>query len=87
MTNQRFPNVVLERVVTFISGGLGLVAALAWNDAIRALFEQLFRTERNGIVAKFLYAALVTVIVVLVTVRLIRLSGNGPTGGSQPPVG
>lgn len=71
-TPPRFSKAVVDRVVTLVSGGLGLVAALAWNDAIRALFDRLFGGNRGGILAQFLYAALVTVIVVFVSLRLIR---------------
>jgi Family of unknown function (DUF5654) len=51
----------------------GLVAALAWNTAIQALFDAVF-PEAGALLAKFLDAVVVTAIVVFVTLRLGRLS-------------
>ncbi|NIT03524.1 hypothetical protein GTO10_01110 [Candidatus Saccharibacteria bacterium] len=59
-------------MLTLLIGGLGLVAALAWNDAVRSLFAKLFPQE-EGLAYKFGYAVLVTAIVVLLSVRLRRL--------------
>lgn len=64
---------VREKMITLILGGFGLVAALAWNDAIQALFNQLF-PKSNGLAGKFVYAVLVTVIVVIISLRLKKLS-------------
>jgi hypothetical protein len=61
----------VEKVVTLMTGAMGLVAALAWNDAIRKLFERIFGTAGSGdITAMFIYAAVITAAVVLVTYRL-----------------
>lgn len=62
-----------ERTLGFITGGLGLVAGLAWNDAIKALIEYLFPLGKNSIPAKFIYAALISVIVVVLSMYLVRL--------------
>lgn len=64
---------VRERTLGFITGGLGLVAGLAWNDAIKALIEYLFPLGKDSIPAKFIYAALISVIVVALSVYLVRL--------------
>lgn len=61
-----------ERTLGFITGGLGLVAGLAWNDAIKALIDYLFPLDKNGIAAKFIYAVLISVIVVVLSVYLVR---------------
>ena len=64
----------IEKVVTLMTGAMGLVAALAWNDAIRKLFERIFGTQGSGdITAMFIYAAVVTTAVILVTYRLTRI--------------
>jgi ABC-type Mn2+/Zn2+ transport system permease subunit len=62
---------VLRQTVMLATGALGLIAALAWNDAVRALFDRIFGTA-GGIAVKFGYAVLVTVIVVVISVRLQR---------------
>lgn len=64
---------VLDKLVELITAAFGLVAALAWNTAIQALFALVF-PEAGDLVAKFLYAIVVTVIVVFVTIRLGRLA-------------
>lgn len=64
----------IEKVVTLMTGAMGLVAALAWNDAIRKLFERIFGTQGSGdITAMFIYAAIVTAAIVVLTYRLTRL--------------
>lgn len=69
---QRLHRAVIRQTIVLATGAFGLVAALAWNDAVRALFDQIFGTQGSGIAAKFGYAAVVTVIVVAVSVRLQR---------------
>lgn len=60
-------------MVQLMTAAFGLVAALAWNAAIQSLFDTLL-PGAGDLAAKFLYAVIVTVVVVLVTIRLGRLS-------------
>lgn len=64
---------VLEKIIELMTAAFGLVAALAWNAAIQALFISIFG-EAGDLAAKFFYAVIVTVIVVFVTIRLGRLA-------------
>ena len=64
---------ILDRIIQLLTAAFGLVAALAWNAAIQELFTAVFG-EAGDLAAKFLYAIIVTVVVVIVTVRLGRLS-------------
>ncbi|MDP2637161.1 MAG: DUF5654 family protein [bacterium] len=64
---------VRERTVGYVIAALGLVAGLAWNDAMKGLIEVVFPGDSNTLQAKFLYAALVTLVVVLITAYLVRL--------------
>ena len=57
---------IKQRMVTYIAAGLGLVAGLAWNDAIAGLIKYVVPDTGNGVIAKFLYAFLLTVIVATV---------------------
>ena len=54
-----------------LTAAFGLVAALAWNGAIRAIFEAVFGSADN-IPAMLVYAVVVTIIAVLVTVWIAR---------------
>ncbi len=60
---------ILEKISQLATAAFGLVAALAWNDAIQALFKMLF-PEQSEIWAKFAYALVVTGIVVFITLKL-----------------
>ncbi len=64
------------RTISFISGAFGLVAGLAWNDAITELISYLFPTDRDSIRAKFIYAFLVTIVLVFISTYLVRLLGK-----------
>ena len=64
---------IKEKTLTFILGGFGLVAALAWNEAIKTLFETFFPKE-NALIGKFIYAIIVTIIVVLVSLQFRKIS-------------
>lgn len=63
-----------ERMTTLILAGFGLVAALAWNDAIQTFFNTFFPKGSGGLVGKFLYALLTTIIVVIISVQLRKIS-------------
>lgn len=64
---------VRDRVATYIIGGLGLVIGLSWNEAIKASIDYFYPlADANSIFAKFLYAAVLTTIVVLVTIYVVR---------------
>ncbi len=64
---------VLDKLVELITAAFGLVAALPWNTAIQELFTVIF-PEAGDLIARFLYAIVVTVIIVFVTIRLGRLA-------------
>lgn len=64
---------VREKTLGYIITSFGLVAGLAWNDAIKAFIDRFFSDPGNGLKAKFLYASLLTVIVVLVSLYVSRL--------------
>jgi uncharacterized membrane protein YidH (DUF202 family) len=62
---------VIEKLAALITVAFGLVAALAWNGAIQAIFKQVFGTAEN-ISAMLAYAIIVTVIAVAVTIWIGR---------------
>lgn len=63
---------IAGQVLQLATSALGLVAALAWNDAVQSVFKEYFPAA-SGIRAKFVYALIVTVLIVAVTVNLTRL--------------
>lgn len=62
-----------ERTIGYIVGAFGIVAGLAWNDAIKAFIEYMVPLQQNTLILKFIYAAAVTVVVVLITAYLTRI--------------
>ena len=62
---------ILDKIAALLTVAFGLVAALAWNGAIRAIFEAVFGTADN-IPAMLVYAVVVTIIAVLVTIWVAR---------------
>jgi hypothetical protein len=64
---------VREKTLGYIVTSFGLVAGLAWNDAIRALIDRYFADPGNGLRAKFIYALIMTVFVVAISLYLARI--------------
>ena len=64
---------VVEKLAALITAAFGLVAALAWNDAIKAVFNVLFG-ENSTIIAMMIYAIIVTILAVMATIWIGRVS-------------
>ncbi len=64
---------VRERTLAYVVAALGLVAGLAWNEAINTLIVQYFPLSKDTLIAKFVYAAVITIVVVTVSSALVRL--------------
>lgn len=58
---------VIDKFAALITAAFGLVAALAWNGAILAIFKKIFGTA-EGILPMIIYAVIVTIIAVFVTI-------------------
>ena len=63
---------VLDKFAELITVALGLVAALAWNEAIQQLFTVLLGETGGALAAKFVYAVIVTLIVIFATISVSR---------------
>ena len=73
MSNKKLRLEVLEKMSSLMIAGFGLVAALAWNEAIQDLFKRIeIFGVKGSLLAKFFYAVAVTLIVVVVTYYLSR---------------
>ena len=69
---------ILDKLSALIMAAFGLVAALAWNDAIKAIFKEVFG-DSSTIVPMLIYASMVTVIAVIVIVIVARAVANAKT--------
>lgn len=70
---------VTAQLLTLATSALGLVAALAWNDAVQAVFKEYFPAG-SGVVAKFVYAIFISLIIVVLTINLTRLANYAKSG-------
>jgi hypothetical protein len=58
---------VIDKIAALVTAAFGLVAALAWNGAILAIFKKIFGTA-EGLLSMIIYAVVVTIIGVLATI-------------------
>lgn len=63
-----------EKTIGYIVAALGLVAGLAWNDTVKSVIEFFYPMNENTLWAKFIYAAVITGLVVLVSYFLMKWS-------------
>ena len=66
---------VLQSMIALSSAALGLVAALAWNDAIKETIKQLLGGYES-LASKYTYAIFATAIAVAVVLVLARLAAK-----------
>lgn len=65
---------ITQRIIGYVTAAFSLVGALAWNDAVKALIESFFVVDKNTITAKFIYAIIISIIVVLISIYLTRIT-------------
>ena len=67
--------IVLQSMIALASAALGLVAALAWNDAIKETIKQLMGSD-DSLASKYVYAIFATIIAVVVVLTLARIAAK-----------
>ena len=67
--------VFIQTMITLASASLGLVSALAWNEAIKTTIKQYFGTEEN-LAGLYTYAILATAIAIIVLTILSRIAAK-----------
>lgn len=76
---------VIEKLAALLTAAFGLVAALAWNDAIKGLFKEgapLYFLAGYG---PWIYAILVTILAVFITIYLGKLSEKAQAKVEKKP--
>ncbi|MCX6814173.1 MAG: DUF5654 family protein [Candidatus Aenigmarchaeota archaeon] len=63
---------VIDKIAALMTAAFGLVAALAWNDAIKSSIQSL-GLEAYG---PWLYAIIVTIIAVVATIYIGRMAAK-----------
>ncbi len=66
---------VAETISTLMTVAFGLIAALAWNEAIKAILAQ-FLPKGSDLWGLLIYAILITIIAVVATILIARALGK-----------
>lgn len=66
---------IVRQMLTLATSGFGLVAALAWNGVIQSFVENYVKKYfgGTGILSLLIYAVIVTVFAVIITLQLSKL--------------
>ncbi|KKT46100.1 MAG: hypothetical protein UW37_C0032G0007 [Candidatus Gottesmanbacteria bacterium GW2011_GWA2_44_17] len=67
---------VVRKMTALATSGFGLIAALAWNNVIQETVNQYIKPligQNSGLVSLLIYAVIITVLAVVVTLNLSRL--------------
>jgi len=79
-TTNKMKKDVIEKVAALMTAAFGLVAALAWNDAIKALFKGPCGTEGAGALCSlsaggpWVYAIFVTILAVFAILWIAKVA-------------
>jgi hypothetical protein len=66
---------MIQSMITLSSAALGLVCALAWNEAIKASMKQVLG-EDDSLAGLFTYAVLATILAVVVLLALAKTAAR-----------
>lgn len=74
--NLAFYKELTKQLLTLSTSAFGFAAALAWNETIQQTVKDFIepRLPGSGVLSRFIYAILVTLLGVLVTFQLSRLA-------------
>ena len=70
------PVAVIKNMISLATSGFGLVVALAWNEVIKKTVEEYIDPwlgKSGGIISMLIYAIVITLLAVIVTMQLSRL--------------
>ena len=66
---------IVDKMSALITAAFGLVAALAWNEAIKAIFKEIFGSA-DTVMPMLTYAIVVTIVAVILTILVARSLAN-----------
>ncbi len=67
---------IVVQIINLVSTSFGLVAALAWNEAIKeyvSVFVKPYFAKGSGVISLFVYAIFITTVAVLITIQTARI--------------
>ena len=60
---QKAGKTIKKKMFSYIATGFGLIAGLAWNDAVKTLIDYFIPAAGATIIAKLAYAFIITIVV------------------------
>ncbi len=71
-----FHKELISQLLTLSTSAFGLAAALAWNETIQQTVKEFIepRLPGSGILSRFIYAIIVTLLGVIITFQLSKLA-------------
>ena len=76
MASKKLHKEIVRQMLTLATSGFGLVAALAWNNLIQEIINnyiKIYLPGNAGLISLIIYAVIITIIAVFVTVQLSSL--------------
>ena len=67
--------IIIQTMITLASAALGLVAALAWNEAIKETIARVLGKD-EGLLGLYIYAVLATAVAIAVLLILARAAAR-----------
>ena len=74
---------VIDKISDLMTAAFGLVAALAWNEAIQSLFKAGGPFENLAAYGPWAYAIFVTIIAVVMAIYIGRLAKKAAAAGEK----
>lgn len=74
--NKKLHTEVVRQMLTLSTSGFGLVAALAWNSVIQEFVNNYVKKwlpQNSGIISLLIYALVITMLAVFVTLQLSKI--------------
>lgn len=70
---------IATQTISMIASSFGLVAALAWNEAIKeyvSVYIKPYFAQGSGVVSLFIYALFITILTVITTFQLNKIANR-----------
>lgn len=77
-SERRLHRELIAQMLALLTSGFGVVAALAWNDAIQSFVKEYIEPNipGSGLISKFIYAILITFLIVFITYQLSTIAAR-----------
>ena len=67
---------IVSESLNLMNTAFGLVAALAWNEAVKKLIEAYVPKGKGDVLSSFIYAVVITIVAVIIASRLVKIKSR-----------